>query len=104
MIQDKPASAQNLVASASVSGREDVDLRMLVPSNDVPDPELSIVIPALNEERTVGDFVDWCKEGLASAGIAGEVLIVDSSADRTSEIALSRGARVLRVPRRGLGR
>ena len=104
MIQDNPASAQKLVASASVSAREEVDVRLLVPSDDVPDPELSIVIPALNEERTVGDFVDWCKQGLASAGIAGEVLIVDSSADRTSEIALSRGARVLRVPRRGLGR
>ena len=30
------------------------------------DPELSIVIPALNEELTIGDFVDWCQEGLAS--------------------------------------
>jgi glycosyltransferase involved in cell wall biosynthesis len=104
MIQDKATSARKMLASASVSGREDVELRLLVPSDDVSDPEISIVIPAMNEERTVGDFVDWCKQGLASAGLAGEVLIVDSSTDRTSEIAVSRGARVLRVPRRGLGR
>jgi hypothetical protein len=32
------------------------------------------------------------------------VLIVDSSSDRTGEIALARGARVLRAPKRGLGR
>ena len=32
--------------------------------DDVAEPELSIVIPALNEELTIGDFVDWCQEGL----------------------------------------
>jgi glycosyltransferase involved in cell wall biosynthesis len=52
----------------------------------------------------MGDFIDWCHEGLKAAGIAGEILIVDSSTDRTSEIALSKGARVLRAPKRGLGR
>jgi glycosyltransferase involved in cell wall biosynthesis len=86
----------------TVSG--DPDVRLLVPRMDVAEPELSIVIPALNEEITVGDFVDWCHEGLAAAGVAGEVVIVDSSTDRTSEIALERGARVLQTPRRGLGR
>jgi glycosyltransferase involved in cell wall biosynthesis len=65
---------------------------------------LSIVIPALNEEITIGDFVEWCKQGLADAGIRGEILIVDSSGDRTPEIALAGGARVLKTPRRGLGR
>src|SRR5207247_7838296 len=40
----------------------------------------------------------------AQAGVSGEVLIVDSSQDRTAELALARGARVLKTPRRGLGR
>jgi glycosyltransferase involved in cell wall biosynthesis len=75
-----------------------------VPEADTPHPEFSIVIPALNEELTIGDFVDWCKQGLRQADIEGEVLIVDSSTDRTAEIALSKGARVLKVPKRGLGR
>jgi glycosyltransferase involved in cell wall biosynthesis len=80
------------------------DVTLLVPEEDVADPELSIVIPALNEELTVGQFVDWCKQGLAKAGMTGEILIVDSSDDRTAEIALRHGARVLKTPKRGLGR
>jgi glycosyltransferase involved in cell wall biosynthesis len=80
------------------------DVRLLVPAEDVANPEVSIVIPALNEELTVAEFVDWCRQGLEQAGVAGEVLIVDSSSDRTSEIALEHGARVLQTPKRGLGR
>jgi glycosyltransferase involved in cell wall biosynthesis len=83
---------------------DDSDVRLRVPLNDVPDPELSIVIPALNEELTIGRFVDWCREGLEQAGIRGEIIIVDSSSDLTADIALSRGARVLQAPKRGLGR
>jgi len=95
--------AGELKASATAPS-DDAELRLLVPERDVANPELSIVIPALNEETTVGDFVTWCMEGLAKAGVAGEVLIIDSSTDRTPEIALAHGARVLRSPKRGLGR
>jgi hypothetical protein len=66
--------------------------------------DVSIVVPALNEELTIGEFVDWCHEGLRQAGVRGEILIVDSSTDRTAELAEGKGARVLRVPKRGLGR
>ncbi len=82
----------------------DSDLELCIPEEDVDSPELSIVVPALNEALTIGDFVDWCREGLEKAGIAGEVLIVDSSSDKTAEIALGKGARVLKAPKRGLGR
>jgi hypothetical protein len=64
---------------------------------------VSIVVPCLNEELTVGEFVDWCSEGLAAAGVSGEVLIVDSSSDRSPIIAAEHGARVITVPPRGLG-
>jgi glycosyltransferase involved in cell wall biosynthesis len=66
--------------------------------------ELSIVIPAMNEELTVGEFIDWCKEGLESAGVVGQILIVDSSSDNTAKIVLEHGGEVLRVPKRGIGR
>lgn len=66
--------------------------------------ELSLVVPALNEAITVGEFVDWCHEGLKRAGVTGQILIVDSSTDETPEIVLARGGEVLRVPKRGLGR
>jgi glycosyltransferase involved in cell wall biosynthesis len=82
----------------------DTELKLLVPERDVQDPELSIVVPALNEALTIGMFLDWCHEGLANAGTIGEILIVDSSTDNTAEIAVSKGARVLKAPKRGLGR
>jgi len=66
--------------------------------------ELSIVVPALNEEITVGEFVDWCQEGLRKANVRGQILIIDSSSDKTPQIALEHGAEVLRTPKRGLGR
>ena len=82
----------------------DSELELLVPESDTCNPELSIVIPAMNEAITIGMFVEWCKTGLKRAGVAGEILIVDSSKDNTPKIALAAGARVLRTPKRGLGR
>jgi len=66
--------------------------------------ELSIVIPAMNEEVTVGEFIEWCKEGLKRAGVVGQILIVDSSTDNTAKIVLEHGGEVLRTPKRGVGR
>ena len=77
----------------------------LTPANPELGPvEVSIVVPSLNEEITVGEFVDWCKEGLQRAGVKGQILIVDSSTDKTPEIVLAHGGEVLRTPKRGLGR
>ena len=73
--------------------RDDVEL--LVPYDDVADPEISIVIPTLNERITIEDFITWCKQGLEQAGVDGEILIVDSSTDETPRLALENGARVL---------
>lgn len=77
---------------------------LLLPAIDAYDPEVTILVPALNESVTVREFVNWCKTGLRKAGVEGEILIVDSSSDETATIALSAGARVLKVARRGLGR
>ena len=42
------------------------DVWLEVPAIDVADPQLSIVIPALNEELTIADFVDWCTRACAT--------------------------------------
>lgn len=78
---------------------------LLIPANEIDSavPEISIVVPALNEQITIGEFVDWCWQGLHDAGVNGEIIIVDSSSDDTPNIALAKGARVLRTPKRGLG-
>jgi glycosyltransferase involved in cell wall biosynthesis len=93
-----PAALARLAAFA------DHDVHLLLPETDVADPEVSIVIPALNEELTITEFVAWCREGLAKAGVRGEILIVDSSTDSTAQKARAGGARVLVTPKRGLGR
>jgi glycosyltransferase involved in cell wall biosynthesis len=80
------------------------DCELRVPADDVADPELTILIPALDEELTIGLFMDWCHEGIGKSGARTEILIVDSSKDRTAEIAHAKGARVLATPKRGLGR
>jgi glycosyltransferase involved in cell wall biosynthesis len=98
------ASRARHAAGPGVMVSHDPAVQLQVPDGDVADPEITIVIPALNEESTVGDFVDWCRQGLAAASVTGEVLIVDSGSDGTTESALQHGARVLRTPRRGLGR
>jgi glycosyltransferase involved in cell wall biosynthesis len=94
---DAPSLAMN---SAAVSD----EIELLVPEDDVQSPELSIVIPALNERLTMTQFINWCRAGMQQAGIEGEILIVDSSSDETAQLALEAGARVLRTPKRGLGR
>src|SRR5215472_11866710 len=84
-------------------GPFDRQIQLLTPDEDIDDPEISIVIPAMNERITIEDFVEWCKTGLDKAGVKGEILIVDSSSDETPQLALARGARVLRTLPRGLG-
>lgn len=93
-----------LSPSSEAASQPTGDVELLVPAVDAAEPEVSIVIPALNEEITIDEFVAWCRQGLRDAGVVGEILIVDSSTDSTTERALAGGARVLRVPKRGLGR
>ena len=63
--------------------------------------EISVVIPALDEERTIGFCVD---EAMKALGGRGEVVVADNgSTDRTREIAEARGARVVPVARKGYG-
>ncbi|MFD8979416.1 glucosyl-3-phosphoglycerate synthase [Streptomyces sp. NPDC059564] len=60
---------------------------------------VSVVLPALNEEATVGEIVAVIRrdliEGLASP-LVDELVVVDSgSSDRTAEVAAAAGARVV---------
>ncbi len=83
MLPDMKAGADvNAVLRSSVPPAEiDPEVTLLVPERDVADPEFSIVIPSLNEELTMADFVTWCQEGLKKAGVRGEILIIDSGKD-----------------------
>ena len=96
-------SLEQLPPNRRVTFDEDPEIALYLPENDTKDPELSIVIPAMNEEAVMELFIEWCHEGINKAGVAAEILIVDSSSDRSPLIALEGGARVLKTPKRGLG-
>ena len=67
-------------------------------------PEISVVVPCLNEEAAVGTVVDQAWEGIKRAGRPGEVIVVDNgSTDRSAEIASAHGATVVREERPGYG-
>jgi glycosyltransferase involved in cell wall biosynthesis len=100
------AELGNTIASGNTRSSEDLaapQLWLPAHDDDTQSVQVSIVIPALNEEVTIAEFVDWCWQGLRDAGVTGEVIIVDSSTDQTPHLALANGARVLRTPKRGLG-
>jgi glycosyltransferase involved in cell wall biosynthesis len=66
--------------------------------------ELTVLIPCLNESRTIGLCIEEAKKALLNAGIQGEVLVADNgSTDNSIEIATQAGARIHPVPQRGYG-
>ena len=69
----------------------------LVRAEDQPDPEITVVIPARNEELTVGLVVRECLNYVAKV-----IVVEGGSTDRTAEIATAAGAEVVRD--QGLGK
>ena len=66
--------------------------------------ELSIVLPCLNEERTVGVCVSKAVNFLKQYGVSGEVILADNgSTDGSVEIASKAGAVITHVEQKGYG-
>ncbi len=66
--------------------------------------EVSIVLPCLNEEATVGICVTKAIKFLRTNEIRGEVIIADNgSVDNSVQIAIDNGARVIHIEEKGYG-
>lgn len=69
-----------------------------------PSVELSVVMPCLDEERTVGRCVEKAVRTMRSLGIEGEVIVSDNgSTDGSVQAAERAGARVVHQPLKGYG-
>ena len=65
--------------------------------------EISVILPTLNEEETVETCIRKIQNDFKNQGINGEIIISDSSTDKTPEIARSLGATVIHPTSRGYG-
>lgn len=66
--------------------------------------EFTILMPCLNEEKTMGECIVQARRGAEKLGLSYEILIADNGSDDNSrEIAEKCGARVTVVPEKGYG-
>lgn len=66
--------------------------------------ELTILIPCLNEARTLGKCISNANDFIKNNLVSGEVLVADNgSSDQSRNIALEHGATVIEIAKRGYG-
>jgi dolichol-phosphate hexosyltransferase len=68
--------------------------------------KISVIIPTLNEESSIGKVIDEIpRQDLQKSGYTLDIIVVDGiSTDQTVQIAQEKGARVIMETRRGKGR
>jgi len=75
-----------------------------MPVDKFPDVMLiSVVMPSYNEEKTIGKCIGKIQQIFEKNSINGEIIVSDSSTDRTAEIAGSLGAKIVHPVKRGYG-
>ena len=67
-------------------------------------PELTIVIPCLNEAETLEPCIERARRFFRAFEVEGEIIVADNgSVDGSPDIARAAGAKVISVPERGYG-
>jgi glycosyltransferase involved in cell wall biosynthesis len=67
-------------------------------------PELSVIMPCLNEAKTIATCIGKALDSFRRLGVHGEVIVADNgSSDGSQKIAVESGARLVRQPIKGYG-
>ncbi len=95
-----PARVERWFGESNFHHAEFADLRRLVTLKDKQKLTISLVLPTLNEEETIGPIVRRAiREMMGRVPLLDEILVIDSaSSDRTCEIAEAEGAKVVQHP------
>jgi nucleotide-binding universal stress UspA family protein len=95
-----PTRVERWFGESNYHHAEFADLRRLTQLKDKQGLTISLVLPTLNEEETIGPIVRRAiREMVGRVPLLDEVLVIDSaSTDRTREIAEAEGARVVQHP------
>jgi glycosyltransferase involved in cell wall biosynthesis len=67
----------------------------------VPDPKVTVIVPAHNARRTIVDCLAGLSRQTAPGGTFEVIVADDGSTDDTADIAERTGAKTLRLPKRG---
>ncbi|WP_247009720.1 glycosyltransferase family 2 protein [Halorientalis litorea] len=76
---------------------------LLLGADSEQTPTLSVVMPTLNEEDGVAECIDRIKSAVVELGVPSEIVVSDSSTDRTPDIAREMGAVVVEPDGSGYG-
>jgi glycosyltransferase involved in cell wall biosynthesis len=66
-------------------------------------PLVSLIVPTKDEAETISELIHRARLEFQKMGIEGEIIVVDSSTDGTSNIAISNGALVIVPQKAGYG-
>ncbi|MCZ7400302.1 MAG: glycosyltransferase family 2 protein [Candidatus Methanoperedens sp.] len=66
-------------------------------------PLVSVIIPCMNEEKTIGEVIRKANATLEKEGIDGEIIVSDNSTDNSRKIAEESGARIVIPQKKGYG-
>jgi len=95
-----PARVERWFGESNFHHGEFADLRRLAQLKEKQGLTVSLVLPTLDEEETIGPIVRRAvREMIGRVPLLDEILVIDSaSTDRTREIAEAEGARVVQHP------
>jgi hypothetical protein len=85
------------------NGRQEGDSDQYVEVELEQQPDISVVMPTLDEEQGIGECIQRVERAFKQMDVTGEIIISDSSSDRTPEIAREMGARVVTPDGQGYG-